>query len=59
MQESINKAKKHNVELVACGFSLNKFAVDRKNISPELRVVENGILYNLQLQKKWYSSISI
>lgn len=59
MQEYINKAKKHNVELIACGFSLNKFGVDRKDISPELRVVENGILYNLQLQKKGYTSISL
>lgn len=59
MQDYINKAKEHNVELVACGFSLNKFGVDRKDISPELRVVDNGILYNLQLQKKGYTSISL
>lgn len=59
MQKYINKAKEHNVELVACGFSLNKFGVDRKDISPEFRVVENGILYNLQLQKKGYTSISL
>ncbi|MDT0690936.1 DsrE family protein [Salegentibacter sp. F188] len=59
MQKYINKAKEYNVELVACGFSLNKFGVDRKDISPEFRVVENGILYNLQLQKKGYTSISL
>lgn len=59
MQDYINKAKEHNVDLIACGFSLNKFGVDRKDISPELRVVDNGILYNLQLQKKGYTSISL
>ncbi|UJH89663.1 DsrE family protein [Antarcticibacterium sp. 1MA-6-2] len=59
MQKYINKAKEHNVELIACGFSLKKFGVDRKDISPELRVVENGILHNLQLQKKGYTSISL
>lgn len=59
MQEYINKAEKANVELVVCGFSLNKFGVDRKDISPRLRIVENGILYNLQLQKKAYTSISL
>lgn len=59
MQEYISKAERHNVELIACGFSLNKFGVDRRDISPELRVVENGILYNLQLQKKGYTSISL
>ena len=59
MQEFINKAKEQNVDLVACGFSLNKFGVDRKDISPELKVVDNGILYNLQLQKKGYTSLSL
>ena len=59
MKEFINKAKTLNVVLVACGFSLKKFGVDRKDISPEFRVVDNGILYNLQLQKKGYTSISL
>ena len=59
MQEHINKAKEQNVELVACGFSLKKFGVDRRDISPELKVVDNGILYNLQLQKKGYISLSL
>ncbi len=59
MQEHINKAKEQNVELVACGFSLKKFGVDRRDISPEIKVVDNGILYNLQLQKKGYISLSL
>ena len=59
MQKYIDKAKQAKVELVVCGFSLNKFGVDRKDISPELRTVENGILYNLQLQKKGYTSLSL
>lgn len=59
MQEYIDKAEKANVELVICGFSMNKFGVNEKDISPKLRTVENGILYNLQLQKKGYTSISL
>ncbi len=59
MQGYIDKAEKANAELVVCGFSLNKFGVDRKDISPQLRIVENGILYNFQLQKKGYTSISL
>lgn len=59
MKDFISKAKEQKVDLVACGFSLNKFGVDRKDISPELRVVENGILYNLQLQKKGYINLSL
>jgi intracellular sulfur oxidation DsrE/DsrF family protein len=59
MQKYINKAKEQNVELIACGFSLKKFGVDRREISPEFRIVDNGILYNLQLQKKGYTSLSL
>lgn len=59
IQEYIEKAAKANVDLVVCGFSMNKFGVDRKDISPELKVVDNGILYNLQLQKKGYTNLSL
>lgn len=59
MQDYIDKAKNANVELVICGFSMKKFGVSREDISKELRIVENGILYNIQLQKKGYTSISI
>jgi intracellular sulfur oxidation DsrE/DsrF family protein len=59
MQKYIDKAEELNVELIACGFSLKKFEVDKKDISPELKVVENGILHNFRLQKKGYTSISL
>lgn len=55
----IEKAKKANVEILICGFSLNKFGVDRNELPEELKVVENGILYNLQLQKQGYLSIEL
>ena len=55
----IDKAEKAGVHIVACGFSLNKFNVDKKRIPKEIKVVENGILYNFQLQKKGYKSISL
>lgn len=59
MQKYISQAEQAGVELVACGFSLKKFGVDRQNIPSQLRVVENGILYNFQLQKKGYTSITL
>lgn len=59
MQKYIDQAKKINVDLIICGFSLNKFGVDKNKISPELKIVENGILYNFQLQKKGYRSLSL
>jgi intracellular sulfur oxidation DsrE/DsrF family protein len=55
----IQKAEKAGVKLVACGFSLNKFKVDKTKVPKEMKVVKNGILYNFQLQKKGYKSISL
>ena len=52
-------AKENGVQIIACGFSLNKFKVDRKIISSTIKVVENGILYNFQQQKKGALSIEL
>ncbi len=55
----IAKAEKLGVKLVACGFSLNKFKVDKEAVPKEMKIVENGILYNFQLQKKGFKSLSL
>ncbi|SEA38269.1 DsrE/DsrF-like family protein [Flavobacterium gillisiae] len=57
--EYVEMAKKNNVTLIACGFSLKKFKVNADNIPKELEVVDNGILYNFQLQKSGYLSIEL
>ena len=59
ISDFIIKAEKAGVQLIACGFSLNKFKVDKTKVPKEIEVVENGILYNFQLQKKGYKSISL
>ena len=59
MKDIIEKAENTGVQLIACGFSLNKFKVDKTKVPKEIEVVENGILYNFQLQKKGYKSISL
>jgi len=59
ISDFIIKAEKASVQLIACGFSLNKFKVDKTKVPKEIEVVENGILYNFQLQKKGYKSISL
>jgi intracellular sulfur oxidation DsrE/DsrF family protein len=59
MNTFIQKAEKLGVKLVACGFSLNKFKVDKTKVPKEMKTVENGILYNFQLQKKGYKSLSL
>ncbi len=59
MSGFIQKAENIGVTISACGFSLKKFGVDRSNLPEALRVVENGILHNLKLQKKGYLSIEL
>ena len=59
MNGFIVRAENVGVKLVACGFSLNKFKVDTTKVPDEMKTVENGILYNLQLQKKGYNSLSL
>ena len=55
----IQKAEKAGVQIIACGFSLNKFKVDKTKVPTSMDIVENGILYNFQLQKKGYKSLSL
>ncbi|WP_027124984.1 sulfur reduction protein DsrE [Gelidibacter mesophilus] len=55
----IEKAETSGVQIIACGFSLNKFKVNQSKIPASIKVVENGILYNFQLQKKGYKSLSL
>lgn len=59
MGDFVEKAKKAGVKIIACGFSINKFKVDKTQVPKEIEIVENGILYNFQLQKKGYKSISL
>lgn len=59
MTKFIHMAEKAGVQLIACGFSLNKFKVDRTNVPKEMTIVENGILHNFQLQNKGYKSITL
>ncbi|QED36610.1 sulfur reduction protein DsrE [Antarcticibacterium arcticum] len=59
MKDFLTEAKEAGVKLIACGFSMKKFGVDAGEIPAEFEVVENGILYNFQLQKKGYYSLGL
>lgn len=59
MHKFMDDAKKANAKIVICGISLKQFGVSPKDIPQELEVVDNGILYNFQLQKKGYLSIEL
>ncbi|TYB76594.1 sulfur reduction protein DsrE [Bizionia saleffrena] len=59
MGDYIKRAEAAGVELIACGFSLQKFKIDTAKVPKAMKIVENGILYNFQLQKHGYKSISL
>lgn len=59
MSSFIRKAEKAGVKLVACGFSLDKFKVNKSDVPKEMKIVNNGIFYNFHLQKKGYKSLSL
>lgn len=59
MKDFVQQAEETGVKLVACGFSMKKFGVDASDIPTEFKIVENGILYNFQLQKTGYYSLGL
>ncbi len=59
LEPFLQKAKELNITINACGFSLKKFGVDESKIPQQIRIVKNGILYDLQLQKKGYHSLGL
>lgn len=59
MHDFLHQAKKQHISIVACGFSLKKFKVSKEDLSEQIEVVDNGILYDFQLQKKGYHNIAL
>lgn len=59
MQPHLSEAEKIGANIIACGFSLKRFKVDPKNLPKNMEIVDNGILHNLQLQKKGYLSLGL
>lgn len=59
MNEFLKRAEEYKVQILACGFSLKKFEVEPEKIPGNIKIVENGILHNLELQKKGYLSLEL
>ncbi|MFD2519189.1 sulfur reduction protein DsrE [Salinimicrobium flavum] len=59
MKVFLEQAEEAGVTINACGFSLKKFGVDKTKLHPNIKVADNGILYNFELQKKGYLSIEL
>jgi intracellular sulfur oxidation DsrE/DsrF family protein len=55
----LEMADKESVRLIACGLSLSKFNMNKDSIPKQVKVVDNGLLYDFQLQKKGYLSIEL
>lgn len=59
LQPHLEEAEKLGVNIIACGFSLNKFQVDPKKLPKDMIIIDNGILHSFKLQKKGYLSLSL
>lgn len=58
MEPFMKEAERLGASIIACGFSLKKFKVTGE-LPKGVKKVDNGILYNLQLQKKGYLSLEL
>lgn len=59
MKTHLENAERVNATIIACGFSLNKFKVDPQKIPSNIKIIDNGILHNINLQKKGYYSLEL
>ncbi|WP_304156444.1 DsrE family protein [Mesonia mobilis] len=55
----LKTAKKQGVKIFACGISLTKFNLSKKDVPSGLPITENGILHAFQLQKQGFLTLSI
>jgi len=55
----LDAAKKQNVTVFVCGLSLKKFNIDPMLLPENIKVVDNGILYSLQLSKSGFTTLTI
>lgn len=59
METYIKDAHRTGVNLMGCGFSLDKFGIKEEKLPEGIKVIENGIQFNLELQKRGYISLSL
>lgn len=59
IDEHLKNGNKHGVDIIACGFSMKRFGVSPDEVPEGIRIVENGILYNLRLQKQGFKSLGL
>ncbi|WP_405294721.1 sulfur reduction protein DsrE [Algibacter sp. Ld11] len=55
----LEKAKKQNIRVFACGISLSKFNINPETLPSHIEITPNGILYGFQLAKKGFITLTI
>ncbi len=55
----LKRAEALNVRIFVCGISLAKFKIDANQVPTGATVIENGILYGLQLSKLGFIALTI
>ncbi len=48
-----------DASIIACGLSLNKFKIDKKDLIAGIGFTENGLIKSLELQKAGYLSVEL
>jgi intracellular sulfur oxidation DsrE/DsrF family protein len=58
-QPLINEAKQKGITITACGMSMNKFSMDKKELPKGVGVEPNGLIRIFKLQEKGYKTITL
>jgi intracellular sulfur oxidation DsrE/DsrF family protein len=59
IQRLLDKAEKMGAKVFVCGLSLQKFGIAPEALPKGISVVDNGIFYGFQLQKKGFNTLTI
>lgn len=58
-QSLIDEAQNKKITITACGMSMNKFSMDKKELPEGIDVVPNGLIRIFELQDKGYKTITL
>ena len=59
MKPYMDKLNSSGVKIYACGFSMKHAKIDASDLVEGIEVVENGLTYSLQLQKKGFYPVEL
>ncbi|MGZ5253354.1 MAG: DsrE family protein [Flavitalea sp.] len=59
MTETLEVACANNITVYACGLSMKKFGLTKKDLPASVQYIENGLIKSLELQKQGYLSVEL